>query len=126
MESQRQQKFARLIQKDLGDIFLHDTKGMFNHAFITVTTVRVSPDLGVANVYLSFLAVKDKNATLDAIREEGKQIRMALSNRIRKQVRIIPELRFFLDNSAEEAIRMESLISGLNIPKKEPEKEPGA
>ncbi len=99
---------------------------MFNHAFITVTTVRVSPDLGVANVYLSFLAVKDKNATLDAIREEGKQIRMALSNRIRKQVRIIPELRFFLDNSAEEAIRMESLISGLNIPKKEPEKEPGA
>lgn len=123
MESQRQQKFARLIQKDLGEIFLHDTKSTFENAFITVTKTRVSPDLGVANVYLSFMLVKNKELTLEAIREKGKLIRQLLSNRIRNQVRVIPELRFFLDDSAEEAARIEKLINTLNIPTLKPEDE---
>jgi len=72
-------------------------------AFVTVTNVRVSPDLGVARVYLSFLAVKDKDGLLDTIREKGKIIRQHLGDRVRHQLRIVPELNFFLDDTAEYA-----------------------
>ena len=114
---------ARVLQKDLGDIFLHDTKGHFDKAFITVTQVRVSPDMSIANVYLSFLLAKDKDGMLESIREKGKLIRTALGNRIRHQVRIVPELRFFADDTAEQALKLQNLIDTLNVPKLKPEEE---
>ena len=116
MDSKRQQKFSRLIQKELGDIFQRDMKGQFGNAFITVTRAQVSPDLGVARVYLSFMLTPSKERLLEDIQEKTKQIRQTLGNRIRNQARIIPELVFFLDESAEYAARMDQLIEGLHIP----------
>lgn len=117
MESKRQQKVARQLQKDLSEIFQRDLSHMFTTgAFVTVTNVRVSPDLGVARVYLSFLAVKDKDGLLDTIREKGKIIRQHLGDRVRHQLRIVPELNFFLDDTAEYAEKMEKLFAGLEIP----------
>lgn len=116
MDSQRQQKFARLIQKDLGEIFQHDTKNLFNGAFITVTSVRVSPDLSIAKVYLSFLLAKDKQQLLEDIEEKNKTIRQLLARRIKNQARVIPELRFYLDDSADYASKIDSLLADLNIP----------
>lgn len=116
MESQRQQKFARLLQKDLAEIFQQDRRHDFNNAFITITNVKVSPDLGVANVYLSFMLVTNKNQLLEQIRDKAKVIRNDLGHRIRHQARVIPELRFFLDETAEEAERIHKLMEGLNIP----------
>jgi ribosome-binding factor A len=115
-ESKRQQKFSKLIQKDLGDIFLQDTKNMFGRAFITVTSVKMSPDLGLAKVYLSFLQVSNGKEMLQKINDHKKEIRKILGNKIGKQVRIIPDLIFYLDDSAAYAARMDELISGLNIP----------
>ena len=123
MESKRQQKFARLIQKDLGDIFQRDARSQFEGAFITVTDVKVSPDLGIARVYLSFMLVKDKQATLEAIRDKTKYLRQLLANRIRHQVRVIPELHFFLDDSADYAAKMDALFSNIVIPPAPPETE---
>jgi ribosome-binding factor A len=121
MESTRQQKYGKLILKELSDIFLHDTKSMFGNAFITVTIVRVSPDLGIAKVYLSFMMVEDKKATLDSIIKQTKPIRKLLGDRIRKQARVIPELLFYIDDTIDYATKMEELFSKIVIPKKDEE-----
>lgn len=115
-ETKRQQKFSKLIQKDLGDIFLQDTKNIFGKAFITVTSVKMSPDLGLAKVYLSFLQAPNSQEMLEKINDHKKEIRKILGNKIGKQVRIIPDLIFYLDDSAAYAARMDEIISGLNIP----------
>lgn len=115
--TQRQQKYSRLLQKELGAIFQQDTKSMFGAAFITVSGVQVSPDFSIATVYLSLTLSKKPQVLLEEIREKGKQIRTLLSSRIRHQVRIIPELRFFIDDSLLEAERIDKLIASLNIPR---------
>lgn len=116
MDSKRQQKFSRLIQKDLGDIFQKEARDLFDGAFITVTEVKVSPDMGLARVHLSMMLVKNKAQLLEGIKDKGKVIRKMLADRIRHQVRVIPELHFYLDETADYAAKMDALISGLNIP----------
>jgi ribosome-binding factor A len=123
MESTRQQKYSKLILKELSDIFLHDTKSLFGNAFITVTTVRMSPDLGIAKVYLSFMMVDDKKAMLDSIIKQTKPIRKMLGNRISKQARVIPALMFFIDDSVDYANKMNELFAKIVIPKEGGEKE---
>lgn len=112
----RQQKFARLVHKEISDIFQRDKRGLLNNAFITVTDARVSPDLSLAKIYLSMMLVKDKQAVLERITTHKGEIRKALGDRIRNQARIIPELVFYIDEVEENAERMESLIKNLNIP----------
>ena len=69
--------------------------------FISVTQVRMSPDLGLAKVYLSFMAVRDKKIALEAVKQEAWRVRKELSDKIGKQVRVIPELNFYLDDSLD-------------------------
>ena len=116
METKRQQKFSRQIQKDLSEIFQKELKGAFGNAFITITEVKVSPDMSQAKSYLSLMLVADKEGLLDEIRDKTKQIRNILAGKIRHQVRIIPELLFFLDDTAEYAAKMDAIISNLDIP----------
>ena len=116
MESTRQQKFARLIQKELAEVFQRETTHLLGNAYVSVTTVRVTPDLASAKVYLSLVLPGDAKAILQQVRENTKPIRHALAQRIKKQVRVIPELIFFLDDSAEYAARMDKIISDLHIP----------
>lgn len=117
MDTKRQQKFSRLILKELSSIFQVDSRHLFGNAFITVTNVEISPDLSVAKIRLSFMLVADKNAMLESIREKSKNIRQILGNKIRNQARIIPELVFFLDDTADYAIKMNAILAELNIPK---------
>jgi ribosome-binding factor A len=112
----RQQKFSRLIQKELGEIFQRDKKGILDNAFITVADVKVSPDLGVAKIFLSMMLAKDKQKTLENINQRKGEIRKALGDKIRKQVRVIPELIFILDDLEENAQRMDDLLKNLHIP----------
>jgi len=121
MDSKRQQKFARQIQKDLSDIFQRDLRSQFDNAFITVTDVKVTPDLGLARAYLSFMLAKDKQGTLEGVQEKTKTIRQLLANRIRHQVRVIPELQFFLDDTADYAAKMDAIFANLDIPPAEKE-----
>ena len=83
---------------------------------VTVPEVKISPDLSVARCYLSFLLIDDREAVMDQIDLQNKAIRNALANRIRKQVRIIPNLVFFLDDTAAYAAKIEALFEGLVIP----------
>ena len=116
----RQQKYARLLQKELSDIFQRDKKGILENAFVTIADVKVSPDLGVAKVYISMYLAKDKEKVLERINARKKEIRKALGDKIGKQVRIVPDLVFFVDEVEENAQRIEDLIKNLNIP---PEKK---
>jgi ribosome-binding factor A len=112
----RQQKFSRLIQKELSEIFQRDRRGILENAFVTIADVRVSPDLGVAKIYISMMLVKNKQELLTKITKRKNEIRKALGNKIAKQVRIVPELIFFIDEIEEEAIRMDKVLGGLVIP----------
>jgi ribosome-binding factor A len=116
MDSTRQKKYARLLQKDLGDIFQKNAQSLFDGAFITVTQVKVSPDMGLVKVYLSFLMVKDKQAMLERINEHQKTIKQQLVARIKSQVRVIPEFRYFLDDTEEVATKVDELFKNLHIP----------
>lgn len=114
--SVRQQKFSRLIQKELSDIFQRDQRGILGNAFITIVDVRISPDLSVAKVYISMMLAPDKKAVLNKLDDHKKEIRKSLGARIRNQARIVPELAFFIDEVEEKAQRMDDLIKGLHIP----------
>jgi len=92
-------------------------KEVFGNAFVTITHAKVSPDFSVATIYLSFILTNDPAGLLAQIEENYKKIRMALANKVRHQMRVVPELRFFIDNSAEEATRIAKLIDALHIPK---------
>jgi ribosome-binding factor A len=116
METKRQQKFSRLIQKEIAEIFQREVTHLFPGAFISVSVVRVSPDLEVAKIYLSLLLGGDSKAVLTEVRENTKIIRQALAQRIKNQVRVIPNLIFYLDDSAEYAARMDKIITDLDIP----------
>lgn len=115
----RQQKYSKLILKELSDIFLKEKTNLLDNAFITVADVRMSPDLSVAKIYLSMTLVKDKQATLDKINLKKSEIRKALGNKIRNQARIVPQLVFYIDEIEEGAQRIEDIIKNLNIPKED-------
>ena len=115
-ESTRQQKFGRLIQKELSEIFQRDRRGILENTFITISDMRMSPDLGVAKVYISMMLAKDKQHTLEKINTRKGEIRKALGEKIRKQARVVPELVFFIDETEENAYKLEELIKNLNIP----------
>jgi ribosome-binding factor A len=115
MESKRQQKYSKLLQKELAEIFQEDVKSLFGSAFITITEVKVSPDLGYAKVYLSFLMVEDKKAELQKVKDLKGKVRGILGGRIKKQVRIIPQLDFYLDETMDHAAKMEQLFEKIKV-----------
>jgi len=123
MESKRQQKVGRQIQKDLGEIFQQDAKHLVSGSFVTITAVRVSPDLGIARAYLSFLPDKNKSFLLETIKENTKFIRQKLAERVRHQLRIVPHLQFYIDDTAEYAAKMDLLFADLVIPPAQPDDE---
>ena len=111
METTRQKKISRLIQKELSSIFQKELPiQMGNNVLSTVTVVRVSQDLANANVYISFFPENDTDLYLKLIKQNSKFFRKILGNNLRSQLRIIPELSFFLDNSASYAEEIERLL----------------
>jgi ribosome-binding factor A len=110
MESVRQQKVNKLLAKELAEIFRSESRSMFSGAFITVTGVRISPDLSSAKVYLSIMGNKDRKVIFKSVEEQNHVIRRKLGGIIGKQLRIVPELLFFLDDSLDYAMRIEELL----------------
>ncbi len=110
MESKRQQKFARVIQKDLGEIFQREGNTYLPNIMITVTKVRATPDLGVVRVFLSFFNAEDTEEAIKIIKEKTAEIRYTLGKRIKDQVKSVPQLEFFLDDTNEYVERMEKVF----------------
>jgi len=112
MASIRQEKVSKLIQQELAIIFQQNSKSMFAGAFITVTVVRMSPDLRSARVYLSFFTNSgtDKSELIEMVKEKGSAIRGILGNKVGKQLRNVPELHFYHDNSLDYAQEIDDLL----------------
>ena len=109
METTRQNKIARLIQKELGDIFLLQTKAMPG-VLVSVSIVSISPDMSYARVYLSVFPSERSEEIVKNINANMKAIRFELGNRVRHQLRIIPELKFFVDDSLDYAAHIDELL----------------
>jgi ribosome-binding factor A len=110
MESTRQQKIARLIQKELCDIFQQQTKAMPG-VLVSVSAVRISPDMSICRVYLSIFPSERSAEIIANINNNTKQVRFELGNRVRHQLRIIPELKFFVDDSLDYIEHIDELLA---------------
>ena len=109
MQETRQNKVARLLQKELSLIFQSQTR-MMHGVMVSVTRAKVSPDLSICTAYLSIFPSEKAEELIQNITKNEKQIRYELGTRVRYQLRIIPELRFFIDDSLDYIERIDSLL----------------
>lgn len=109
METTRQQKISRMLQKELGEIFLLYARELHG-TLITVSNVRISPDLGIARTYLSIFPSEKAAAVLEQINADTKAIRFDLGKRVRNQLRIVPELFFHVDDSLDYLENIDNLL----------------
>ena len=109
MDSTRQNKIAKLIQKELADIFLADGIPMYD-CMITVTQTKVTPDLSLARSYLSIFNAKDNDLVIKTVKKNTKDIRYRLAQKVKHQLRIIPQLDFFIDDSLDYLENIENLL----------------
>jgi ribosome-binding factor A len=110
METTRQNKISRLIQKELADIFQKESRTLFQGKLITVTVVRVTSDLSLARVYLSIFPSENADQMLKEIKQHTAKVRGLLGLRVGKQLRIIPALEFFKDDSLDYADNIDRLL----------------
>ena len=109
MQETRQNRIARLLQKELAQIFQSQTR-MMHGVMVSVTRAKVSPDLSICTAYLSVFPSEKGEEILKNINRNEKTIRYEMGTRIRNQVRIIPELRFFIDDSLDYIERIDELL----------------
>ena len=109
MQETRQNKIARLLQKELSVIFQEQTRAMHG-VMVSVTRTKVSPDLSVCTAYLSIFPSERGEELLQNIEKNNQQLRYALGQRVRYQLRIVPELRFFVDDSLDYIDRIDELL----------------
>lgn len=110
MQETRQNRIARLLQKELAEIFQSQTRAMHG-VLVSVTRVRISPDLSICTAYLSIFPSAKAEELLNNIKSNEKSIRYELGRRVHNQLRIIPELRFFLDDSLDYIDHIDELLN---------------
>lgn len=109
METTRQNKIARLLQKELSDLFQRQTQAMHG-VLVSVSVVRISPDMSIARAYLSIFPSDKAQEILKNINDNAKTIRYEIGTRVRHQLRIIPEFKFFIDDSLDYIEKIDNLL----------------
>jgi len=120
-EGKRQKQVAGLINQELNDIFLRMGLNMQDGGMVSISSVKITPDLFEARVYLSFFQIKDNDAMLTKIKEKSKEIRNELGKRVRHQLRSVPQITFYIDDTLDYVFKMEKLLEKI---KKENKSEP--
>ena len=110
MESTRQKKVSRLILKELAEIFLRKSNEVAPGKLVSITVVRVSPDLSFAKVFLSIFPSVNQNDVLASIKDHTSKIRYELGQKVRTQLRIVPEIAFYLDDSLDYIDNIDKLL----------------
>jgi ribosome-binding factor A len=110
MESTRQKKVARLIQKELADIFIRKGSEIAHGKLVSITKVRVSPDLSYAKVFISIFPALKQDEVLHSIQEQSSKIRYELGQKVRTQLRIVPEIAFHIDDSLDYIDKIDQLL----------------
>ncbi|MDR1552826.1 MAG: 30S ribosome-binding factor RbfA [Prevotellaceae bacterium] len=109
-ESTRQQKVARQLQKDLSEIFQQQGMRVYDGAMVSVTGVRISPDLSFAKVFVSIFPSSKTETVVRIILQNTKTIRMEMGKRVKNQLRMVPEIAFNVDDSLDYVEKIESLL----------------
>lgn len=123
-ETKRQKRFGGVIQQDLAEIFLREGNSWLPNTMITVNHVKMTPDLSVARVYLSFFNMLDsEEEAINTIKGRAKDIRYKLGSKIKSQVKKVPELEFFLDNSVKYSEHMDQLFNEISKEKRQEDNE---
>lgn len=110
LEGKRQKQVAGLLYEEFNGIFQRLGLGMMDGGMVSISTVKVTPDLLEARIYLSFFKIEDTNAALKKIEDRAWEIKKALTDRVKHQLRRIPELKFFADDTLEHVFKMEELF----------------
>jgi ribosome-binding factor A len=113
MDSTRQLRVSRLMQKELGNLFSNELKEYTAHSLVTVTETRVTPDLSVCKVFVSIFPPDKRKPVFELINQHNKEIRHALAGKVGKEVRVIPELIFLLDDTLDQSEKIEQLLKNL-------------
>ena len=117
-EGKRQKQVGGLIQEELNNIFQRFALNMIDGGMVSISSVKVTPDLLEARVYLSFFQVANPNEALKKIQERGGEIKRELGNRVRQQLRRIPEIKYFRDDTLDHVFRMEEIFKKISEEKK--------
>jgi ribosome-binding factor A len=115
-EGKRQKQVSGLIQKEMNEVFRRLGLGMIDGGMISISSVKVTPDLLEARIYLSLFQVKDTEATLKKIEDRSWEIKKELAARVRQQLRNIPVLKFFQDDTLDQVFKMEELFKKIKPP----------
>jgi len=125
-ESKRQKQVGKLVLEELSDIFQREGMNIVDGGMVSISKVSLTPDLLEARVYVSFFQVKDPAALLHRIKERGWEWRKLLGQRVKNQLRRIPELQFFTDDTLEHVFKMETLFKQIEDEKKAQQPKPEA
>lgn len=117
-EGKRQKQVGGLIQEELNKIFQRLGLNMIDGGMVSISSVKITPDLLEARVYLSFFQVTDANEALKKIQERAGEIKRELGNRVRQQLRRIPEVKYFRDDTLDQVFRMEEIFKKISEEKK--------
>ena len=123
MESIRQQQVGELVRRNFGQVLQSEGSYIYQDAFVTITNVKMSSDLGLARIYCSVYNTENKQAVILKMQNEYGRLRQALGQRLRKKVRRIPELEFFMDDTLDEMYRLNALFDKLHTSKQMGEEE---
>jgi len=110
METIRQQKISTLIMKEMSFIFQKEGFSMINGSMVTITQVSVTPDLSIARIYVSIFGKADKQEIIASLKTKQKEIRFLLGNIVKNQLRIIPHLEFYNDETLDKLDRINELL----------------
>jgi ribosome-binding factor A len=116
-ESKRQRQVAQLIEEEMASIFQKEGINIIKGGMVSISKVGVTPDLLEARIYLSFYKIEEPEVLLEEIKQKTKVLRGTLGNKLRHQLRRIPDLQFYLDDTLDYVFKMEELFKNLNIDK---------
>ena len=124
MESKRQKQVTELVKRNFGILLQQEGGLIYGHeVLVTVTSVKLSPDMSIAKIYLSVYNTDNKQAVILLMENNYHQLKQAFAQRVRKQMRRIPELNFYLDDTLDEMYRLNSLFDRLERTNQMPSKE---
>lgn len=113
-ESKRQKQIGSLLNEELNDIFRRVGLNMVDGGMVSISNVKVTPDLLEARVYLSLFQVKDPDAVMKKIEDKAWDVKRELAARVKQQLRRMPELKFFRDDTLDHVFKMEELFKQIN------------
>ena len=117
-ESKRQKQVGSVILKEMNEIFQRLGLNMFDGGLVSIADVKITPDLLEARIYLSLFQVKDNKAAMKKVEDRSHEIKRELAARVKQQLRRIPELKFFMDDTLDHVFRMEELFKQIQEGKK--------